>query len=604
VLDGLAQRAYYVHAGAEGYLPGKANRGEPVVVGWETVEHVDVELAAGGALLTGTVLDATGGPIAGAHVRAVRALPPILAIDTTADGDGRFRFPLHAGFIEIVATAEGYARGSVEATAPGEVELRLVPGSSVEGTVVSAESGEPVGGVEVKAISRRNPQRALAEGGISEANGRFRITGLEPGSYALSAVGDGLYGADDRPLQLGLADHRDGVVIEVRRAAQLAGRVVIDTDRQPCRQGTVAIGQPSPDQPMPSPEEIAAVTGGLQIERATAPGHTANIEADGTVRFPAVPDGYYFVQVSCRSHRLRAGPRLLRVGDEDLQDLAWTVSPAASVLVRVVDERGTPIERADFYVELPSRGPRIIEAYQTDGAGLATVEGLLPGAYKVHAPHGYAEVPPVAFEIDDDAAEVKLTLTLPGSGFVLATFATETGEPLDGLQVMAREAVADGAQPKQVSALPMGTGRYRMGPLKRGTYEVIAADGVHASATGDAPAGAEVQVGAGRVTETRITLRRGGAIEGQVVDETGAPVPDVWVSVASDRLALAAGQTKRVLSDSEGRFLIGGLSPDAVFRVVASEPQGRGVIQRGVRAGDRLVIALTAAAERSDFGLK
>jgi hypothetical protein len=77
VLAGLAQGAYYVHANAEGYLPGTANRGEPVVVGWETVEHVDVELAAGGALLTGAVLDATGGPVAGAHVRAVRALAPM-----------------------------------------------------------------------------------------------------------------------------------------------------------------------------------------------------------------------------------------------------------------------------------------------------------------------------------------------------------------------------------------------------------------------------------------------------------------------------------------------------------------------------------------------
>ena len=47
-----------------------------------------------------------------------------------------------------------------------------------------------------------------------------------------------------------------------------------------------------------------------------------------------------------------------------LAKMKRTVSPAARALVRVVDESGTPIERADFYVELPSRGPRIIEAYQ------------------------------------------------------------------------------------------------------------------------------------------------------------------------------------------------------------------------------------------------
>jgi hypothetical protein len=605
LLSGLPKRAYYVHASAEGYAPGTANGGEPVVVASETVERVDVELAAGGALLTGTVLDATGGAIAGAHVRAVRALPPILAIDTTTDRDGRFRFPLRAGFIEIVANAEGYARGSVDATAPSDVELRLVPGATIEGTVVVADGGEPAQGVEVKAIAQRNPQRALAPGGISEANGRFRIGGLEPGDYTLNAVGDGAQGTHDGPLRVGLADHRDGIVIELTRAAQLTGRVLLDADRQPCRQGTVAIGQPSPDQPMPLPEEIAAVTGGRPIERATGPGQTANIEADGTVRFPAVAPGYYFVQVACRRHRLRAGSRLLRVADEPLRDLEWTVSPAAEALVRVVDERGAPIERADFYVELPSRGQRIIEAHQTNDAGIATVEGLQPGAHKLHAPHGYAEVPPVAFEIDEGSARVELTLTLPGSGFVLATVANETGEPLDGLQVSARGVTADGARPKQVPALPLGTGRYRMGPLEQGTYEVIAADGIHAPAQVEADVGSKVEVGAAGVTETRITLRRGGEIQGQVVDEGGAPVADVWVSAAPDgRGSLVGGAAKRVLSDSEGRFLIGGLSPDAVFRVVASEPQGRGALERSVRTGARLVIALSASAPPTELGLK
>jgi hypothetical protein len=122
---------------------------------------------------------------------------------------------------------------------------------------------------------------------------------------------------------------------------------------------------------------------------------------------------------------------------------------------------------------------------------------------------------------------------------------------------------------------------------------------VHEPVSGGAAVGGKVQVGAG-VTETRITLRRGGAIEGQVVDEAGEPVAEVWVSVAADgRGSGVLGREKRVLSDLQGRFLIAGLSPDAVFRVVASEPQGRGAVQRGVRAGDRLVIALATPATPS-----
>ena len=59
------------------------------------------------------------------------------------------------------------------AAAPGEIR----------GTVVDAESGQPIGSASVSVFSRADS--ALVAGAIAGANGAFRIQGLRPGSYSL-----------------------------------------------------------------------------------------------------------------------------------------------------------------------------------------------------------------------------------------------------------------------------------------------------------------------------------------------------------------------------------------------------------------------------------
>ncbi|MFL5539300.1 MAG: carboxypeptidase regulatory-like domain-containing protein, partial [Longimicrobiaceae bacterium] len=59
------------------------------------------------------------------------------------------------------------------AAAPGEIR----------GTVVDAESGQPIGAASVSVFSR--PDSQLVAGAIARADGSFRIEGLRPGSYSL-----------------------------------------------------------------------------------------------------------------------------------------------------------------------------------------------------------------------------------------------------------------------------------------------------------------------------------------------------------------------------------------------------------------------------------
>ncbi|HMI92213.1 MAG TPA: carboxypeptidase-like regulatory domain-containing protein, partial [Polyangiales bacterium] len=60
----LAPGSYYVHASADGYAPASALGGKALtIVGSEARADLDIALERGGGQLTGTVLDATGGPV-------------------------------------------------------------------------------------------------------------------------------------------------------------------------------------------------------------------------------------------------------------------------------------------------------------------------------------------------------------------------------------------------------------------------------------------------------------------------------------------------------------------------------------------------------------
>jgi len=604
----LAPTGYFVHATAEGFIPGTANNGEPVFVAAEsTTTGVDIELGAGGVELSGTVVDATGGAIAHAHVRAVRVLPPRISLDVQADEHGRFAFPLRQGFIQLVAQAEGYARASLRATAPAQVEIRLVPGASVEGRVVIAGSTTPVSHVEVKAIAELMPQPALAPRDVTDQEGRFHVSGLEPGRYALDARGERSRGALRAPVELRVAEQRRELIIEVQPASSVAGQVLIEGEERVCRKGTVALGEPSPLDPPLAAEELARVTLGQAIDRI-GPGEATDIHADGTVHFPGVQPGVYFVRVACEGHLLREGPRVMRVGEAPVEGVTWTVVPASRAVVRVVDARGRPVPQADFYLELPSRGARVVSSHRTDEAGVAVLEDLSPGSYALHAPDGYAEVAPVPFTVQEGAQDLELALALPGSGFAIVRVSNERAEPIDGLWIKA----ASATRQKEVPAQPLGAGAYRLGPLIAGTYEVLVQDGVNPPLAGNT-ADERVDVRDGEVVETLLRLERGGTIHGQVLDERGAPAPDVWISVAPDapergfsavRAASAAqARPQRVLSDSAGQFSITGLAPDASFRVRATEPYGSAAAQAGVKPGERVTLQLLESATISGVAL-
>ncbi|MGH9629515.1 MAG: carboxypeptidase regulatory-like domain-containing protein [Bryobacteraceae bacterium] len=125
----------------------------------------------------------------------------------TTDAEGKFRFEnIEPGTYRLMAERQGFVRraygsrgnsmmGTSISLAPGqelkEIELKLTPQAVITGLVLD-DVGEPLSQVAVQVLQRRffRGKRQLMPrgGGQSDDTGEFRISGLAPGRYYLSAT--------------------------------------------------------------------------------------------------------------------------------------------------------------------------------------------------------------------------------------------------------------------------------------------------------------------------------------------------------------------------------------------------------------------------------
>jgi hypothetical protein len=104
----------------------------------------------------------------------------------------------------------------------------------VEGTVVNALTKEPLRKAHV-VLEEGNTSYAAT----SNAEGKFRFEGIEPGEYELQAQRQGFLDADDEPFfMLAAGEHLKDLVMEMTPAGAIAGHVV-DDDGDPVPSLTV-----------------------------------------------------------------------------------------------------------------------------------------------------------------------------------------------------------------------------------------------------------------------------------------------------------------------------------------------------------------------------
>jgi len=218
-------------------------------------ENLVVEVAPA-PMVRGRLLDLNGGPLANRPVnfQAVTRTAPNMRRHwgppaTTTDENGGFSFrAMQLGRTEIrVLLADlGYGATEFEAREGTDVEgleLRLQPLATLSGLVREKRTKEPLAGIGVRLSSEGGewfpgPQPQAT----SDAEGRFQMANVIPGSYRFYVEAEGYQYDPERRVQIPAEGEPEELVIELERGTPVRGQV-LQADGQPLADATVRVGQ-------------------------------------------------------------------------------------------------------------------------------------------------------------------------------------------------------------------------------------------------------------------------------------------------------------------------------------------------------------------------
>ncbi len=535
VLPNLAPGSYQLTVRAAGHAPLR-------------VPGIELDEAAGstdlgvlelepGASIRGLVVDADGGPIAGAEIRASSRESQVISMMvwrrddrpaalTGADGHFEIADRRHGERVDLEVSYKGHQPARARAVeAPTETPVRIVleRAARVAGTVLGA-GGEPIAGAQVlvaaeEALTGGGALRSPAHG-RSDDRGRFAIDSAPSGRVRLIATAPG-WRAAESGAELEPGSALEGLRLVLERGATVAGRV-LEADGKPALGAWVRVEN----------------QGGNPWARPP----TARVDGDGNYLLEGVEPGLRLLVAESPEREETAREIEVTPGSNRL-DLRF--AGGVELAGRVTDAAGLPL--ADVALTLASEGVgwQGAETLSREDGSFG-FDGVRDGHYLLRAAKaGYASTtlePPLRVA---GAALTGIEVRLEAGGTIRGR--------LVGLEAAQIPLVTVSAfRPSDEWALGRvdRDGEYRIADLSPGEWNVgaMVADGAQAR---------------GRVTLTRggeatLDLDFGGGLTltGQVLS-AGQPVTgiDVWLR------GLDVIDWGHAPTDLEGRFRIAGLEP-------------------------------------------
>jgi protocatechuate 3,4-dioxygenase beta subunit len=366
----LGPGRYLVTASARGRGTGRA---APVMLApGLALDDVELRLIDSSARLAGRVRDASGGPVAGARVRAMRSDLPggetvRVFFEDLSDPDGRYELSLEPGRHALTVEADGYAPVGELVMVSGHDgrDFYLQPAARLGGLVRGGD-GEPVAEAQVRVEALDAGTLALAREVVTNQRGQFSVGGLMAGAYRVVARKDELVGTTALAVRLAVAATRDDLVVELLPGAAIVGRVK-DTRGKPIAnaavwvvQGDLARGETPGQRRTRSGDD-----GRFQLRGLLAGGYRLRAEAQG--------------MSSKEASVMVAGPKPVEVnlvlGDE------------ATVTGQVTDEGGRPLANVlvKGRVRPSAGGPLLADQTRTDADGQYTLHGFAAGSLQLSA---------------------------------------------------------------------------------------------------------------------------------------------------------------------------------------------------------------------------
>jgi hypothetical protein len=207
-----------------------------------------------GQSLEGRVVDDSGTSVPGALVSvetAASAWPrkygDPLGYETVTDAEGRFAVEgLESGTYDVTARLMGLSPGELQDVASGrkDLVLKLARGARLAGTVRDAATGKPVPSFTLGVYTKRGPiqQVPFAQHSFIDAQGRYELAGVPPGSYVVQVAA---YGYAPSEANVAVTDGASGPPVtadfSLARGARMTGRVVEDGSGKPLERARILV---------------------------------------------------------------------------------------------------------------------------------------------------------------------------------------------------------------------------------------------------------------------------------------------------------------------------------------------------------------------------
>jgi len=541
-------RRYLLRIAADGFLPRRLTG-----IQAPAAEILLIELHPA-ARLTGRVVDEDGEPVAAAEitVRDPEPAPGTVGlggsvrrpVQVETGEDGRFAVgSLTPGPLEIAVEATGFVRSEqlekmVSSGRNPEVLVTLRRGAVVTGRVTD-QDGEAVAGVRLRAGRVR---------GTSDAEGRFRLAGVEPGRRMLVAR-HLEYDEATREVDVVAGENRFDLVLSAGSA--VAG-VVVDEDGAPVPAAHLSL--------LCDPSDDAA-----RVYQAVS-------AADGSFGLRGVVDGSYDLEIEADGYAPLSRPRAVQIEGEPVTGLRLVLTPGTAVEGRLVGLDFEEIAAA----RIEADDGHLQRAGRIDYQGRYRIADLGPGVWRLRAwaPGDRGAEASVAVETGD--REVHRDLRF--GGVTLDGRVTHGGDPLaEAKIVLSGEDVAD-----RRSATTDWEGRFEIADVEPGHYLLSVSSAremlVHTQ---------EVDLLGDRALAVEIATT---SLSGRVVSAAdGTPLHDCIVALRSEIAGSGAtGSATTVGTDRQGSFRVGRLSAGSYHLGVQCDGYTPYEQALGIEAGEPL----------------
>ena len=497
----------------------------------------------GTAKILGRVVSAdTGNPLRRAQIQ-IFAMDQRLMKTATSDAEGKYAFEdLPSGRYQINVSRNGYVNlsfGQQRPFEPGK-PLVLVDGQTVEkidfalprGGVIAGritdEVGEPLAGVTVRAMRYQyqpdGRRRLMQSGGMAgpfnmstDDLGQFRLFGLSPGSYVISATmsaGANSWTAPGMTVGSGSNDGGDGFAPTYYPGT---------TSEAEAQAVTVSIGQEASAFFSMTPARLSRVSGvvrssqgrpaadfsiSLRARDTNSFGFGSMVGTDGTFILRNIPPGEYSLEV--RPNMGRPGATTgtpaaesefasvpISVAGQDITGLIITMGAGATISGRMIVENGTlqtaivpgqPLH-VFFSATEPSGYVGAMEPGVVNSSGEFELKGVTgKGTFRASSALGIKSVTIEGRDITDTPYEIKagahvtgLEITLTKAQTTLSgRVQTGLGAAKDYIVVTFPSNLREGDIPTRFirTLRPDQEGKYQTKGLPAGDYFAIALEAI------------------------------------------------------------------------------------------------------------------------------